>query len=103
MAERLEMKLINRGNEGEILLTGALDTVTSVDAEEHFNAAAERFDQIILNMADLKYVSSAGLRIIKLLHVKMNKKDGKLLISNVNDNVMEVFEITGFAGLLNIV
>ena len=103
MAERLEMKLINRGNEGEILLTGALDTVTSVEAEEHFNAAAERFDQIILNMSDLKYVSSAGLRIIKLLHVKMNKKDGKLLISNVNDNVMEVFEITGFAGLLNIV
>ena len=45
-------------------------------------------------------VSSAGLRIIKLLHMAMRKKNGELVVTNVNRMVMEVFEMTGFAGLL---
>ena len=56
----------------------------------------------MINMQDLNYVSSAGLRVLKRIHVKMVKKGGKLTVRNINDNIMEVFEITGFAGLLNL-
>ncbi|MBP5304734.1 MAG: STAS domain-containing protein [Lachnospiraceae bacterium] len=103
MATSLDMKLINKGEEGELLLTGKLDTQTSVEAEEYFDEASDRFDHLILNMEDLSYISSAGLRILKKTHIKMNKKGGLLSLKNVNDNIMEVFEITGFAGLLNFV
>ena len=63
--------------------------------------STEKYEKIILNMAKLDYVSSAGLRILKRVHMTMRKKGGKLVLKNVGVSVMEVFEMTGFAGLLN--
>ena len=103
MATTLDMKLINRGEEGELLLAGKLNTQTSMESEAYFEEATDRFDSLILNMADLSYISSAGLRILKKAHIKMNKKAGALYLKNVSDNIMEVLEITGFAGLLNFI
>lgn len=103
MAAHLGIKLINRGDEGELLLKGRLDSVTTEEAAEYLEAASNRFDHLILNMEELDYISSAGLRQIKMLHVKMQKKLGALSIKNVNDNIMEVFEMTGFAGLFNFI
>ena len=96
----MTIKLVNRETEGELLLEGRLDSTTSPEAGEIFQQMAERFDRVILNMSGLEYVSSAGLRIIKLLHMAMRKKNGELVVTNVNRMVMEVFEMTGFAGLL---
>ena len=96
----MNIKLINRGQEGELVLEGRLDTLTAPEAEEVFNQTAERFDKGILNMRDLEYVSSAGLRTLKRLHMAMKKKNGSLVLTNVRKMVMEVFEMTGFAGLL---
>ena len=96
----MNIKLINRGQEGELVLEGRLDTLTAPEAEEVFNQTAERFDKVILNMRDLEYVSSAGLRTLKRLHMAMKKKNGNLVLTNVRKMVMEVFEMTGLAGLL---
>lgn len=96
----MTIKLVNRGTEGELLLDGRLDTTTSPEAEKIFTEVSERFDRVVLNMATLNYVSSAGLRVIKKLHMAMRRKDGQLVLKNVNKMVMEVFEMTGFAGLL---
>ena len=96
----MNIKLINPGQEGELVLEGRLDTLTAPEAEEVFNQTAERFDKVILNMRDLEYVSSAGLRTLKRLHMAMKKKNGNLVLTNVRKMVMEVFEMTGFAGLL---
>lgn len=98
----MKIKLVNRGSEGELILEGRLDAITSQEAEKIFMDVAERFDSLVLNMADMTYISSAGLRVIKLLHMKMRKKNGELTLTNVNKMVMEVFEMTGFAGLLRI-
>ena len=97
----MNIKLINRGQEGELVLEGRLDTLTGPEAEEDFNQMAERFEKIVLNMAGVEYVSSAGLRTLKRLHMAMKKKNGSLVLTNVRKMVMEVFEMTGFAGLLN--
>ena len=96
----MNIKLINRGQEGELVLEGRLDTLTAPEAEEVFNQMAERFKKIVLNMAGMEYVSSAGLRTLKRLHMAMKKKNGSLVLTNVRKMVMEVFEMTGFAGLL---
>ena len=98
----MDVKLVNRGTDGELILSGDLDTKTSRDAEALFIQMADRFTNITLNMLDLEYVSSAGLRAIRNLYMKLNQNGGKLELSNVNENVMEVFEMTGLAGLLNI-
>ena len=96
----MNIKLINRGQEGELVLEGRMDTLTAPEAGEVFNQMAERFEKIVLNMAGVEYVSSAGLRTLKRLHMAMKKKNGSLVLTNVRKMVMEVFEMTGFAGLL---
>ena len=103
MAAKMHIKLINRGEEGELLLVGRLDSSTAPEVEEIVLQMADRFDKVILNMAQLEYISSAGLRILKLLYMALRKKEGELELKNVNKLVMEVFEMTGFAGLLRFI
>ena len=99
----MTIKLINRGTEGELLLDGRLDAVTSPEAEELFLQMTERFEKLILNMENLQYISSAGLRVLKKTYMATVKKNGALELCHVNKLVMEVLEMTGFAGLLRIV
>ena len=99
----MTIKLINRGTEGELLLDGRLDAVTSPEAEEIFLQMTERFETLILTMEQLQYISSAGLRVLKKTYMAAVKKNGVLELSHVNKMVMEVLEMTGFAGLLKIV
>ncbi|MCR4610036.1 MAG: STAS domain-containing protein [Eubacterium sp.] len=98
----MDIKLVNRGDMGELLMSGDLDTKTARDAEMIFSQMADRFKNLTLNMKDLEYISSSGLRSIRNLYIKVNQNGGKLVLTNVNENVMEVFEMTGLAGLLNI-
>lgn len=99
----MTIKLINRNKEGELLLEGRLDSLAAPEVEQVFMQAAERFDTVVLNMEKMTYISSLGLRALKLLYMKMAKKGGTLALKNVNKMVMEVFEMTGFAGLLTFI
>ncbi len=99
----LNLNLINRGTEGELVLIGRLDSNTAVEAEKVIDELTGRFDTLILDMKELDYISSAGLRILKRAYMAMRRKDGRLLLKNVNKMVMEVFEVTGFAGLLQFI
>lgn len=96
----MNIKLANHGTEAELLLEGRLDTNTAPEADEIFLDVAGKFDRVVLNMAKLEYISSAGLRVLKRIHMAMKKKQGELVLKNVNKMVMEVFEMTGFVGLL---
>lgn len=98
----MNIKLINCGQEGELVLEGRLDSMTAQDAEDIFLQTAERFDKLVLNMEGVEYISSAGLRVIKRLYMAMNQKGGSLTLCNVRKLVMEVFEMTGFVGFLTI-
>ncbi|MBQ5660928.1 MAG: STAS domain-containing protein [Lachnospiraceae bacterium] len=98
----MDIKLINRGSEGELILVGRLDSNTAPEAEDIFKMMIERFDRVVLNLEHLEYISSAGLRIIKIIHMGMKKKNGELILINVQKMVMEVFDMVGFSGLLNI-
>ena len=98
----MDIKLINRGAIGELIFVGRLDANSAPEAEEIVKQMIERFDTIVLNMEQLDYISSAGLRVIKIIHMGMKKKNGELKLINVQKMVMEVFEMVGFAGLLTI-
>ena len=98
----MDIKLVSRGTEGEVLLIGRLDANSAPEAEEIFREIMERFDKVVLNLQYLEYISSAGLRVLKVIHMGMKKKDGELVLINVQKMVMEVFEMVGFAGLLKI-
>ena len=97
----MDIKLINRGDTGELILNGRLDSNTADDTLAIINDVSDRFPNIKLNMSGLKYISSAGLRVLKLTYMKVNKSGGSLSITNVDPMVMEVFEMTGFASFLS--
>ena len=83
-----------------VSLEGRLDTTTSPMLESELNGSYEGITELILDFAALEYISSAGLRVILAAH-KMTK--GMLKIINVNDSVHEIFDITGFSDILNII
>ncbi len=98
----MDIKLIDRGTYGELLLIGKLDAGNAEQAGELFLKVADRFKDITLNMRELKYVSSAGLRVFKKLYLKLRTNGGELTVSNVPPYILEVFEMTGVAEMLNI-
>ena len=95
----LNIDLVKHGNEGELILKGRLDSITSEEAGKIFDSVAERFDDLVIDMKGVDYISSAGLRVFLRTYIALNNKNGTMKLKNVDKAVMEVFEITGFAGL----
>lgn len=82
-----------------LALGGRLDTTTAPLLEAEIKAIPTDATALILNLADLSYVSSAGLRVI-LAAQKLMAKQGSLTLTHVQDGVMEVFDVTGFSSIL---
>lgn len=95
---------INYNKEAEKLTVapeGRLDTATALEFEKTLGELLNGVSDLILDMKKVTYVSSAGLRILlKLQKIMFNQ--GKMKLIGVNDTVMEVLEITGFANILRI-
>lgn len=86
-----------------ISLSGRLDTITSPQLEEEINRyLLDKIETVILNVKELEYISSAGLRLVLMLHKKMAKQGGQLKLINVNDMVMEIFDMIGMSDFLDI-
>jgi anti-sigma B factor antagonist len=83
--------------------TGNLDTNTSPAAENVVNQLLEGGNEkIIFNFMNLNYISSSGLRILLSTAKKMKTSGGKMMVCNLNDTVQEVFDISGFAAILDL-
>ena len=81
-------------------LAGRLDVKAAREAEGAFAEATEQAPNVVLDMTELEYIASAGLRAIKRLRAQVNENGGTLTLRGVNDDIMEVFELTGFAAML---
>lgn len=82
-----------------IKLQGRLDTTTAPELEKAVNDEGDDFKKLVLDMQELSYISSAGLRVLLTAHKKMMKQ-GELKLINVTETVMDVFEMTGFSDIL---
>lgn len=83
-----------------IALEGRLDTVTAPSLEAEFNNLGD-IKALVVDLEKLEYISSAGLRVMLMAQKLMNSK-GEMKVINVCEAVKEVFDITGFADILNI-
>lgn len=84
-----------------ISLAGRLDTSTAPELDAALNGALEGVKTLYFDFKDLDYLSSAGLRILLITHKTMSKQ-GKMILRNVNDLIMETFDMTGFSSILTI-
>ena len=84
-------------------LSGDLDTGTSGDAQDTIVQMIEDgASNMLINLKDVGFVSSAGLRILLVAAKKMMSIDGQLRVSDLNETVHDVFEISGFSSILNV-
>ena len=85
----------------EIALEGRLDTMTAPELEAELKESMNGAESLVLDFSKLEYISSAGLRVLLSAHKAMSGKGG-MKVTNVNEIVREVFEVTGFADILTI-
>ena len=97
------MTIVEERNNNVLTLKieGRLDTTTAPTLEKTINDILDGVTELILDMNQLTYVSSAGLRVLLSTQKKMNKI-GMMKLIGVCEEVMEVFEMTGFSDILNI-
>lgn len=93
----------NAGNNAmTVALEGRLDTTTAPQLEAELKGSLEGVTELTLNLEKLEYISSAGLRVL-LSAQKSMRKQGEMKVTGVSETVMEIFEVTGFSDILNIV
>lgn len=97
------MNIVKEANGKEITLKleGRLDTTTAPALEAEVNAIDASIEKLVFDFEKLEYISSAGLRVL-LSSQKMMNKQGEMKILRVCDEIMEVFDITGFSDILTI-
>ncbi len=84
-----------------ISVTGRVDTTTAPELEKYITDNIEGITELILDLKDMPYTSSAGLRVILKAQKVMNMQ-GDMKVINVCSDVMEVFDMTGFSDILTI-
>ena len=89
------------GEKLELAVVGRLDTTTAPELDQELKASLEGVKELVLDLAGLEYISSAGLRVLLGAQRRMNQQ-GSMKLVHVNELVMEVFEVTGFSTILTI-
>lgn len=97
----INIKKTVKNNTLTVALSGRLDTSTAPQLEQELKDSLDNISELILDMKQLDYISSAGLRVLLSAQKIMNKQ-GSMKLLNVNDTVMEIFEVTGFSDILTI-
>ena len=82
-------------------IEGRLDTTSAPELEKTINAEGDTLKSLVLDFKGVDYISSAGLRVLLTAQKKMNTQ-GYMELINVNEAVMDIFEMTGFADILEI-
>ena len=91
---------IKKNNQETIIeIIGRLDTITAPSLDKTINETIGDVKNLVLDVKDMEYISSAGLRVLLAAQKRM-QKIGSMKLVNVCEEVMEVFEMTGFADIL---
>ena len=85
-----------------VCVEGRLDTSSAPVLEDRVRENIDGITRLVFDLKGLDYISSSGLRVLLSAQKVMNKQ-GEMLVSNVGENIMEIFDVTGFTDILTIV
>jgi|SRR5262245_35666699 len=92
-----------KGDVVALALTGRLDSSTSKTFEDKILAKIGSGDRrFVIDLAQLEYVSSAGLRVFLLAAKRLSNSNGKIVLCTLNDNIRQVFDTAGFSSIVSI-
>ena len=81
---------------------GRLDTATSPVLEKEMHQHLDGVLEVVVDFAEVEYISSAGLRVLLALEQLMEDREGSLRLVHVNRNIIEIFELVGFMDVVNV-
>ena len=90
------------GNRLTVALDGRIDTLTAPQLESELKPLLNGISELVLDFAQVAYISSAGLRVLLATQKSMRSVGGSLMITNAVPAVREVFDITGFSDILTL-
>ena len=96
----MKIDLMKDGKKLTSLLEGRLDSFTAPERDAVITKELNDVDELVLDLENLEYISSAGLRVV--LKAQKTMGAGRMTVVHINEVIMEVFEITGFADILTI-
>jgi anti-sigma B factor antagonist len=97
----MEVKTNKVNEKLTVEVSGRLDTLTAPEFESKVEPELSGVKDLVIDLKDLEYISSAGLRVLMGL-VKIMKDQGEMKVINPSEVVMDVFSLTGFDSILNI-
>lgn len=97
----MNIEKIVDGKKLTIALTGRMDTTTAPELDAELKQSVSGIKELVLDFAGLEYLSSAGLRVLLAAQKVMNRQ-GSMVVKNVNETILEIFEVTGFVDVLTI-
>ena len=97
----MKIDLMKDGKKLTVLLEGRLDSFTAPELDAVFDKNLSDIDELVMDLENLEYISSAGLRVVLKTQKVMGA--GRMTVVHVNEVIMEVFDITGFVDILTIV
>lgn len=96
----LELTVSEEAGVAVVALVGSLDSKTAPDLEKSLGKlTAEKKRELVIDLARLDYVASAGLRVFVMIGKRLAAEGGRLALASVNPSVMKVLEVSGFAKL----
>ena len=98
----MEVKFNKQDTTLTVVISGNIDTVTAPELDSQLQENLSGIKDLVLDFAAVDYISSAGLRVILMANQQLEDADGTMTIKNANDDVRDVFEMTGFDSLLNL-
>lgn len=98
----MEIGINKDGTKLTILPSGRIDSTTAGEVEEKINEAlTDEINELVIDMANVSFVSSKGIRILLTLHREMEIK-GKLVLTNINNSVREVLKLSALLSVFNV-
>ena len=97
----MEIKKTLEGEKLTVAISGRLDTTTAPELEEALKESMDGITELVIDFTETEYISPAGLRVLLSAQKTMNKQ-GSMVVTGVNDVIMEIFEVTGFVDILDI-
>lgn len=97
----MTVEKITNGDSLTLKVEGRVDTTNAKEFEENITNSLDGVKELIMDFESLEYISSAGLRVM-LMAIKKMKKQGSMAVTNANEMVKEIFEVTGFSDLVEV-
>ena len=98
----MNIERISESGKLTLKLEGRIDTKSAPELDETVRTSLDGVTSLIIDLKEVAYISSAGLRVLLIAQKQMNKQ-GEMKIINVSEDIMEIFEVTGFSDILHLV